>query len=57
MTPKQKVLSDWEKTKKDLLEAAEGNTNNTLYTRNISIQKRAFRKQYEKLGGNPDDIN
>ena len=57
MTPKQKVLSSWEKTKKDLLEAAEGNTNNTLYTRNISIQKRAFRKQYEKLGGNPDDIN
>ena len=54
---KQKVLSDWEKTKKDLLEAAEGNKNNTLYTRNISIQKRAVKKQYENLGGNPNDIN
>ena len=54
---KQKVLSDWEKTKKDLLEAAEGNKNNTLYTRNISIQKRAVKKQYENLGGNPDEIN
>jgi hypothetical protein len=56
VTPKS-LLDSWNKTRKDLLERYGSNKNNTAYKNQLRLQGNSVKKQYEVLGGNPDDIN
>lgn len=51
------LLDSWNKKRDNLLKRYGGNRNNTAYKRQIRLQGNTVKKQYEVLGGNPDDID
>lgn len=51
------LLDTWNETRQELFERYGENKNNTAYKNQIRLQGNSVKKQYEVLGGNPDDIN